>query len=251
MKSFLSIPCHSLSMGGDRRAFFYAIDICHDHRVRGKKLVNHDSMFYICLRVGRSFVCQRRKAKIFGNTVIGRTIVHGIDNTIFLFKLSKNVNATLDCPDRNQETHMVETSVAFTIPLQCTFSSEVFEIPATKMHPTLKENVTFEMIPDHPSLKLLDRPERPDTRINLTEFENSKQRLEKMDKLTKDFADENDELDKTIVSLEEKMRNSWIGGVSLCAILLIIAAISACCLCRYARSINQLAGPTKIKCCPC
>ena len=215
-----------------------------------------------CLKVATKFVCKRRRAKIFRKGAIGDTVIYGSTNTVFLFKLSDQTEATLECPDQSGVTMMVGTSTAFVIPLNCSLTSVDFEIPRFSNQAQKVEDVRFTEI-SHPALALLDKrinTVKIEEFLNQTEYEANKKRLEMMSNLTSNYIVENNKLSETVSDLESILTtqtSAMASGFALTLLLTItLCAVMIICLCKYARTINSVAndlGPEtkRISCCPC
>ena len=200
-----------------------------------------------CLRVDDSFVCRRRRARIFGNEKLGDSIVRGLDDNTFLIKISEQVNATLSCTGRDERVVEIGLSAAYVIPKDCELRSRKFEIPKVINYEKEQKVSTFTEI-EHPALTLLDKPKSKSLNVflNETEYELNRARVEEMSNLTQQYRHENDQLQDTIDNFQIKLVAGMAVGVSVSVILLTISIIAICCLCKLGKKVN---GTKRISCC--
>lgn len=200
-----------------------------------------------CLKVQDSFVCRRRRARIFGNERLGDSIVRGLDENTFLIKLNNPVKATLSCSGKEDRVVEIGRSAAYVIPNDCELVSRKFEIPKLVSYEKEQKAIVFTEI-EHPALTLLDKPKPKPVNIflNETEYMLNRKRVEEMANLTQQYEFENNKLQTTIDTFETKLMGGMAAGISVSVILLAISTIAICCLCRLGKKIN---GTKKNSCC--
>ena len=226
--------------------------VAKQERGQGYHFLMEQADLDACLNVDDSFVCRKRRARIFGNDRLGDTIIKSLDDTTFLFKLSKEVNATLTCTGETEKVIEVGLSTAYRIPKECELTSRSFEVPKLTSNIEVKQEITFMEI-EHPALTLLDKPKPKETSFTRkdTEYELNKERVREMTNLTRRYTQENIKLADTIDKIESNLVVGVATGTSISVFLLVISITALCCLCKHGKTINDLAGTRRIKCCPC